>query len=58
MLPLLTATCSEGEMMVPDGIRTSSGTRQPELSGISIAMRTRRQYRMADFATADGALRL
>ena len=45
-------------MMVPGGMRTSKGAKQPEFRGISTAIKTRRQYKMADFATAEGAFRL
>lgn len=58
VFPELTATCSEGQRIVPAGMRTSAGARHPAFRGMSMPIRHRRQYKMADLATAGGVLRL
>jgi len=44
--------------MVPGGMITLSGCRQPELSGMSSSTRVRNTYSTAAMATLDGALKL
>jgi len=57
-LPAATAAGYRGESMVPSGMITFSGCRQPELSGMSSSTRVRKTYSTAAMATLDGALKL
>ena len=56
-LPAATAAGYRGESMVPGGMITLSGCRQPELSGMSSSTRVRNTYSTAAMATLDGALK-
>ena len=57
-LPAATAAGYSGESIVPGGMITCSGCRQPELSGMSSSTRVRNTYSTAAMATLDGALKL
>ena len=57
-LPAATAAGYCGESIVPGGMSTVSGCRQPELSGMSSSTRVRKTYSTAAMATLDGALKL
>jgi hypothetical protein len=55
-LPPTTAADSDGERRLFGGIRTPIGFRQPWLRGMSSEIRQRRQYMIAEYVTASGAL--
>lgn len=57
-LPPTTAADSEGDKRLRGGMRTSMGFRQPWFNGMSADMRHRRQYMIAEYVTASGALTL
>lgn len=57
-LPPTTAAVSDGERRLFGGIRTPIGFRHPWLRGISSEIRHRRQYMIAEYVTASGALTL
>ncbi len=57
-LPAATAAGYSGDSMVPGGMITVIGCRQPELSGMSSSTRVRNTYSTAAMATLDGALKL
>ena len=54
--PPTTAALSEGDRNEFFGIRTSTGLRQPWFSGMSSDIRDRKQYIIAEYVTASGAL--
>lgn len=55
-LPPTTAALSDGARNDLGGMRTSIGLRQPWFKGMSSEIRQRRQYIMAEYVTASGAL--
>src|SRR5690349_23618620 len=56
--PATTAAGYRGRSMQASGMRTSSGFRQPALSGMSSPTSVRKTYRTAAIETAEGALKL
>ncbi len=56
--PATVAAGKTGASIEPSGIRTSTGLRQPLLSGMSSATRVRKTYRTAAITTELGALAL
>ena len=57
-LPATTDAGGCGFSIEPSGMMTSSGFRQPALSGMSSATRVRKTYSTAAMQTAVGALKL
>ena len=57
-LPAATAAGYCGDSIVPGGMMTRSGFRQPALSGMSLPTSVRNTYSTAAIATLDGALKL
>ena len=55
-MPPTTAAVGDGCSRHPGGMTMPMGARQPWLSGTSWSTRHRRQYRMAEYATARCAL--